>query len=107
MPQVRDPSLGTARNLEAFAHPLHLPFNSIPSTVQHVRIEVSLQRDLVPDALPSLGGIDAPIESKNVVSRVFGQEREGLASTFGEECHWRGRYAEVGQTGTDAGGDVD
>ena len=88
MPQVRNPRLCLSITLETLAHPLNFSLDCFFPAVQHVWIQVALERDTWADGFPSDGRFDTPIQSNHIVStgpsdiiqravRSLGEEGEG------------------------------
>jgi hypothetical protein len=106
MTEVADPPFWFLATLECFAHALDLPLDRVLPTVQHIWIEVSLKRDFIADLLARLGGVNAPVETQNVVTGLVGQERKGPVCAFREQHERRNRNIVGRQFGSNVRGDV-
>ena len=82
MPQICDPTGGRARSAKGCTHPPHFSLDSIPTTVQHGGVQVSLQAHVGWYRLVS--GIDRPIEANDVVRRPGGK---GRRRALGKQNH--------------------
>ena len=106
MPQVRDPRLRRPRALEPLAHPLHLALDRLAAAVEHVRVEVALERGLARDGGARVRGVDAPVDADHVVAGAVGERGELRVRALGEERHRHGGHACGGELGAHAGGDA-
>jgi hypothetical protein len=61
MPKIRNPTFGRLAIFETHTHPLHFPLYRFPAAIQHIRIQVALQRYFGPDEFASFGSFDAPV----------------------------------------------
>ena len=85
MPQVRDPRFGVLTPFETLAHPLYLPLNRLSTTIQHVRIQVALERNTWTDGFPSNRRVDAPVQSDHIVPAGLSDVFQGAVRSLGEE----------------------
>lgn len=107
MSQIRDPRLRPSLHPEPLTHPLHLSLNRLPPAVQHVRVQVPLERDGVGlDERAGERGLDEPVEAEDVVPRVLGEVLQGVVGAFGEEDERDGGDVLGGEIVPDGGGDA-
>src|SRR2546428_673119 len=94
MPEVKDVAVVAAG---AVQNPRGAIANLIERTEQRYRIEIALHPDVVADALPAGGQVDAPIEPDHVAT--------GLAHQL-QQAGCGGPEVDHGYAGRDAGNDV-
>lgn len=104
MAEIRDPASTT--NTEGFTHLLHGPLNRVASTIKDIGIHVTLERLVGADETTSLNGIDAPVQSQDIVLGLFGQFGESVVGAFSEEGYGYERDVFFGKAFAGFGGDV-
>jgi hypothetical protein len=104
MAEVRDPASTT--NTEGFTHLLHGPLNRVASTIQDIGVHVALERLVGADETTSLNGIDAPVQSQDIVFGLFGQLDEGVVGAFSEKGYGYEGDICFGEAFAGFGGDV-
>ena len=92
MSQVCDPRSRLLTAFETPTHPLNLPLNRFLPTVQHVRIQVPLERNAWADDFPSNGRVDAPVQPDYIVTACPSDAFQGGARSLwkeGEGNDWK------------------
>ena len=106
MPQIRNPCLRLPPVLEPLRHPLHLPLDRVPAPIQHVRVQVTLQSDLVARGAARVGRVDAPVDADDVVPRLLRAQGDLRVRALGEEREGDGGDVGGRELGAHAGGDA-
>lgn len=82
--EIRDPSLGLLSTSETLAHPLDLALDRFFAPIEQIRIEVTLQGNLVANHPASLRRLNAPVQADDVVAGMLGEERKRRVRALGE-----------------------
>jgi hypothetical protein len=106
MPQVCNPRPRLPPAFKTLAHPLNLPFNRFLPAIQHVRVQISLERNIWTGYFPSNGQFDAPIQPNHIVTAPLSDPFQGGVRSFRKEGEGNDWKPLIPQSPTNFSGDI-